>query len=214
MKKVYILIGLIMLLYTTYEVANTYAKYVSEATGTAQKQAGAWIVTINDEEITASSSTQTFEMDSLTYPENSYVLENKMAPTSSGYFDVIIDPTGASVAVRYDLTIDFSALSISEAINFNSAYKVVNNTETSEGIVKTGANTYSGVIDLTDVKAGNPTVLRFYIGWADDGTGTNDDADSTLGLSRQVSLGLPVSVTASQYLGETLVPYVAPSSGD
>ena len=219
MKKVYILIFLIMLLFTTYEIANSYAKYTSEASGTASKQAGAWVVEVNDEEITSSSSTKTFQIANLTYPANNYVLENKMAPTSTGYFDIEIDPTGASVAIRYDLTIDFSALSVSNAINFDSAYKVVNNVESATGIVKTGANTYSGIIPLSEVKAGTSTTLRFYVAWTDDGTGTNDDADSALGLSQDVSLALPVSVTVSQYLGETLVPYVAPtpqnpSSGD
>ena len=207
MKKIYILIGIIMLGFTTYEVATSYAKYASQGIATAEKQAGAWVIKINDKDISAKSSDKQFIIDQLTYHSNDYVLENKIAPSSSGYFDVIIDASGSSVAVKFDVTIDLTALNISRAINFESAYKVTDEQETDE-LVRTGENTYSGIVTLNDVESNKPTTVRFYIGWEDDETGQNDEADSRLGVLREISsLNLPVSVVISQYSGEQLVEY-------
>ena len=208
MKKLYFLIFFAAVLFLSYEIADSYAKYASSANGTLEKQAGAWVIRINNENVVASGIERTFSINSLEYPLNEYVLENKMAPSSSGYFDIVIDPTGSSTAVVYDVTLNFDELDISDSINFDSAYKVINGTETSTGLVRTGENTYSGIITLTEVKASTATRLRFYIEWEEDGTGQNDADDSVLGLSRNVTLSIPVTVVVRQYLGETLVPYV------
>ncbi len=210
MKKVYILIGLIMLLFTTYEVINTYAKYVSTGYATASKQAGAWTIEVNSADVTSRNSTHSFQINSLTYPSSQYVLANKMAPSSSGYFDIIIDATDCSVAVRFDVTIDLAALSVNSAIHFQSASRVVNGVEDSLGMTRTGANTYTGIVNLADIKADRTVTARFYLAWDEDGTGTNDANDSLIGVDRTVSmnLSLPVTVVVSQYSGETITPYV------
>lgn len=71
----------------------------------------------------------TFTIDTLTYPDNEYVVENKLAPASSGYFDIVIDPTGSSVAIRVDVTLDVEDLSILDSIGFTAACRVVNGEE-------------------------------------------------------------------------------------
>ena len=146
----------------------------------------------------------TFDIDSLTYPASSYVAPNKIAPGASGYFEIEIDPTGTSVAVRYDVTLDTTGLNALDEIEFSSAKKVVNGSEVTGGIVKSAANTYSGTISLSDVQSGTPTVLRFYITWENKGTDAGDEDDSALGLVEQQDIGLPVSVVVSQYSGETI----------
>ncbi len=208
MKKIWILVSLIMILFTTYEVAETYAKYVSETTATVDKQAGAWVIKINNIDLTSSTGeVKNFSINSLSYNSGDYVLANKFAPSASGYFDIVLDPTGASVAIRYDLTIDFSELSdISSEMSFDFACKVVNGVEDRNALIRTAANTYTGTISLDDVKNEVSTTARFYIKWEDDGTGTNDQADSALGVSGG-TLSIPVSVVVSQYSGETITAY-------
>ena len=208
MKKIWILVSLIMILFTTYEVAETYAKYVSETTATVDKQAGAWVIKINNIDLTSSTGeVKNFSINSLSYNSGDYVLANKFAPSASGYFDIVLDPTGASVAIRYDLTIDFSELSdISSEMSFDFACKVVNGVEDRNALMRTAANTYTGTISLDDVKNEVSTTARFYIKWEDDGTGTNDQADSALGVSGG-TLSIPVSVVVSQYSGETITAY-------
>ena len=207
MKKVWLLIGLIMLIFTLYEIADSYAKYVSNATATAEKQAGAWVIKINDTNIATANTVTNFTIDSLTYPSNEYVLENKIAPSSSGYFDIAIDPSGSSVAIRYDVTLDLQELDISDAINFESACVVIDGSEVSGGLTRTAENTYTGIISLTDVANDEIITARFYIQWEEENDGENDQDDTTLGLTKGVTLELPIRVVVSQYSGETITEY-------
>ena len=204
MRKTGILIGIIMLLFTTYQISSTYAKYTSSASATAQKQAGAWVIKANNTNISSASSVTNFTIDSLTYPSSSFVAPNKIAPGSSGYFDILIDPTGSSVAIRYDVSLDVSGLNTLDAISLTSACTVVNGTEVTTGIVATGTGTYSGTISLNDVQNGVPCRARFYVTWQERGTEAGDVSDSSLGSVLNSTTAIPVTIVVSQYSGEAL----------
>ncbi len=204
MKKTWIIVGIVMLLFTSYKIIDTYAKYVSRAEAQAEKQSGAWVIKVNDSDISNSNEQTTFNISNLTYPTNEFVADNKMAPSSSGYFDIVIDPSNSSVAVRFDVTLDTEQLNIIDSIRFTNAYRVVNGEEVSEGIVQTGENTYSGIISLNDVKNNVASTVRFYLGWEENETEEGDTQDSELGSIMDLSTNLPVKVTVSQYLGEEL----------
>ena len=196
-----------MLIVTIFVIANSYAKYIAEASGTIERQAGAWVIKVNDTDISSSSSETEFKIDKLTYKKNDYVEEGKIAPSSVGYFDVTIDPSGTSTAVRFDVTIDTTELGISDAINFTDAKLVVDGVESDKTLTRTAEKTYSGIISLDDVQKGVLTTARFYIKWDDEETTLGDKSDSQIGSTKDVSLGLPIVVVVSQYLGETLEEY-------
>ena len=141
----------------------------------------------------------TFNIDGLTFPDNEYVVDDKLAPSSTGFFDIVIDPTGTSVAVRFDVTLDEDSLNIIDAIHFSNAYKIVNDEEVSTGIVQTGEDTFSGVISLSDVTNGIPTTLRFYIEWEEEETTEGNIIDSQLGSYKDLSTTLPITVVVTQY---------------
>lgn len=202
MRKIWILSALIMLLITFYQINNTYAKYSTQAEGILEESIGKWVVKVNTTNIATGADVQNFTINDLTYNSNDYVLSGKIAPGLLGYFDVEIDATEASVAVRYDVLIDFSQLNLSDSIKFTKLVRVVDGTESEDGITKTGENTYTGVVSLDDIKAGKTNTLRVYLSWEDDGTGVNDEEDSTLGTTKDVQVEIPVQVKASQYLGE------------
>ena len=207
MKKVLAFIGIIILIFTMFEIIDSYAKYTSEGSANVQKEAGAWVIEVNDSDISDSSLNDDFVIDSLTYPGNSYVLANKIAPGTSGYFEIVIDATGTSVAVRIDVTIDFTELDISDAINFDSAV-ILGDNNTTTNMVRTGEYTYTGILSLADIEDEEEITTRYFIRWDEDLTGTNDEDDSRLGVLREESsLNLPVSVVVSQYCGETLTEY-------
>ena len=208
MRKIWILLTLIMILITAYQINTTYAKYFTEAQGIVEETIGAWIVKINGTNIATEADIQTFTINDLNYNSNDYVLDGKIAPGLLGYFDVVIDATGASVAVRYDVTIDFDKLDISDSIRFAKLVKVVNGLEDETGIVQTAENTYTGTISLADIEAGTTNTIRVYLGWRDDGTGVNDAKDSILGTTKDIQVAIPVEVKASQYLGEEIVDFL------
>ena len=205
MKRTYTLLGIIMLIFTFYQIATSYAKYIAEATAVVEKQAGAWAIKVNDTDISNSNSETTFNVDNLIFPESAFVAENKLAPGANGYFEIVIDSTGSSVAVRYDVTLVVDNLNIIDSIRFTKACIVVDGEEVEEGIIKTGDNTYSGVISLEDVTNEVQTTLRFYIGWEELENGQGDIADTELGLIKDISTNIPVDVVVTQYLGEPIV---------
>ena len=205
MKRTYTLLGIIMLIFTFYQIATSYAKYIAEATAVVEKQAGAWAIKVNDTDISNSNSETTFNVDNLIFPESAFDAENKLAPGANGYFEIVIDSTGSSVAVRYDVTLVVDNLNIIDSIRFTKACIVVDGEEVEEGIIKTGDNTYSGVISLEDVTNEVQTTLRFYIGWEELENGQGDIADTELGLIKDISTNIPVDVVVTQYLGEPIV---------
>ena len=151
----------------------------------------------------------TFDIDNLVYPSNEFVVDDKLAPSSSGYFDIVIDATGSSVAVRFDVTLDTDNLNAFDSIRFTDAYRVVNGEEVAGGMVRTGNKTYSGIITLSDIEDEIASTIRFYIGWDEEESEEGDISDSQIGLTPGVSTSLPVSVIATQYLGEELIQYEA-----
>lgn len=210
MKKVWILSALIMLIFTFYQIHYTYAKYLTEASGQVQKSIGAWIVKVNGTNIATGTEKEKFVINQLQYNSNNYVLDGKIAPGLMGYFDVEIDATEASVAVIYDISINFSNLDVSDSIKFSKLVKVVDGVEEQTGIVKTGASTYTGTIDLSEIEQGKTVTVRVYIEWQDDKTGVNDEADSVLGNNIDLKVSIPVEVKVSQYMGEEIVEYQEP----
>lgn len=206
MKKVWILSALIMLLITFYQINSTYAKYITKVEGTVEETIGTWIVKVNDTNIATGADVEEFTINALTYNSNDYVQQGKIAPGLLGYFDVTIDATEASVAVRYDVTIDFTKLNLSDSIKFSKLTHVVDGTESEDGITKTGESTYTGVVSLADINAGKTNTIRVYLQWEDDGTGTNDEEDSILGTNKDAQVSIPVEVKVSQYLGENYNP--------
>ena len=208
MRKIWILLALIMILITAYQINTTYAKYLTQTQGIVEETIGAWVVKINGTNIATEADVQNFTINGLNYNSNNYVLDGKIAPGLLGYFDVTIDATEASVAIRYDVTINFDELNISDSIKFAKLVRVVNGVEDETGIIKTGESTYTGTISLADVEAGITNTIRVYLEWEDDGTGANDAEDSILGTTKDIQVAIPVEVKASQYLGEEITEYI------
>ena len=201
MKKTSIIISMLLIVITLYNIVNSYAKYVTQASGSMEKQAGAWVIKVNNSDISSRNVTRTFTINNLTLLNNEYVVDGKIAPNSVGYFDISIDPTGTSTAVRFDVTLDFSDFENVDAIHFESACLVVNGVENTSGMTRTARNTYTGIIPLADVKQNIITTARLYIKWED----SQNDID--LGLIQNNQLDLPIEVDVSQYMGEVLVEY-------
>ena len=201
MKKIGIIISMLLVVITLYNIASSYAKYVTQASGNMEKQAGAWVIKLNNKDISSQNATKTFTINNLNLLNNEYVVDGKIAPNSVGYFDISIDPTGTTTAVRFDVTLDLSDFETVDAIHFESACLIVNGEENPSGMTRTAQNTYTGIIPLSDVKQNIVTTARLYIKWED---GEND---IDLGLIRDNQLDLPIEVDISQYMGEELVEY-------
>lgn len=85
-------------------MSNTYSRYVADTTGNLKMSFAQWQILVNNEDITNSSTSSVILTPVI--EENEFVENNKIAPSSTGYFDISIDPSNVDVAFNYTITLD------------------------------------------------------------------------------------------------------------
>lgn len=188
----------IMIFVTIYEITNTYGLFESNINMNADSKLATWNILINDTNI---GKSETFTIDNFISEEDSTVASGKIAPGTSGYFNININPSTTQVSIRYDLTFDFSKLD-----NLFTITKVEE--KNGYNLIKTGPNTYSNVITLNEIKENKTNNIRVHIKW--NNNEENNDKDTEIGLTENNTLNIPVSITVLQYSGEKIEPYVEP----
>ena len=96
-----VVITLMLTVVTGFFVSQAYARYVFKTNGVAEATAAAWKISVGD-------GTNTFNNDftlSKTRAASDYVVADKIAPGTSGAFDIVIDPTGTEVAFDYSVKV-------------------------------------------------------------------------------------------------------------
>lgn len=115
-----------------------------------------------------------------------------------GSFDIEIDVVDTDVSVRYDVILNKENLT-----NKNLKIKSVQETEVSNNLIQTAENTYTAIIPLEEIQKGNSkNKITVEVEWEDDGT--NDEQDTQMGLIYNSKLEIPITIHASQYLGEQI----------
>lgn len=186
MKKRLILLVVLSIILCLFFVQESLAKYITAADETANISIARWKILVNDEDIRDENTVNT--VINPVFLGNDNIAENIIAPTSEGYFDLIIDAREADVSFKYK---------ISMSVNKNSSVKdlvatkyVVNggepitmdiNNQTIENTVLYGNN--------------NSTInIRVYIVWNDgDGSLMDNSADTfatTSGNSAMMNVSL------------------------
>lgn len=188
----------IMIFVTIYEITNTYGLFESNINMDVDSKLATWNILINDTNI---GKSETFTIDNFNSEEDSTVASGKIAPGTSGYFNININPSTTQVSIRYDLTFDFSKLD-----NLFTITKVEE--KNGYNLIKTGPNTYSNVITLNEIKENKTNNIRVHIKW--NNNEENNDKDTEIGLTENNTLNIPVSITVLQYSGEKIEPYVEP----
>jgi len=198
--KILFIVGcIILVILLAYEIMHIYALFHSEVSGNLQFRNGKWNIIINGTEISKGIETS-FVIDSIETENNEHVKENKLAPGLSGSFEISIVPQDTDVSIKYDVTLN------QEQLGNNINIKSIQETDEGNTLVKTGENTYTGVIPLQKVKQGTTNNLKMEVEWQN--IEEYDANDSTLGSQYNSKLQIPITVKVVQYLGEEIVPYV------
>lgn len=194
-KIIYLICG-VMVVVTLYEISNTYAVFQSDNELYVESSVARWNIYVNSKHVRTYNS---FLVDNFVVLENSKVADGKIAPGTSGYFDIVIDPSDTQVAFRYDLTFDFT--------NLDSNF-VIEKIEEVNGdmVVRTGENTYSNIISLDDIENNVTNNIRVYIKW--NNLEDENENDSLIGMVKDNTIKIPVVVMVTQYFDEELVSYV------
>lgn len=161
-------LSLILCLFFTYE---SYAKYISSTSEEANMQIARWRILVNNKDIRNESTTNAIITP--IFEGNDNIASNIIAPTSTGYFDLIIDASQADVSFKYKII-----LSVNENSSVKDLIATSYQINTGEKISLTKDNQ---VIEGTIIHADNINTLtiRVYIVWDDSENATMDNTADT-----------------------------------
>lgn len=194
------IMAFIALFITIIEIKKTYAVFFSQMHGTSQNNLAIWEIKINNENI-SSGLNSTFNITNFNVDSNVNIKKGRIAPGTCGNFDIVIDPTDTQVSIRYDITIDSSALTL------NNVYLVSVNqiSDNTIKLIRTAANTYTAVIPLNKITGSYVNDIRINFAWTND---ENNNANDTLiGNIPNNIINIPINVSVTQYVGENIVQY-------
>lgn len=101
LKKIKFILVFISLSICLGLMSTTYSRYVAAANGNVDTLFARWQILINDNDITnGTSSTINFQPE---IDANPNVADNKVAPSSTGHFDIEVNPSNVDVSFKYDI---------------------------------------------------------------------------------------------------------------
>ena len=191
MKKKYVIILLfISLCLCLFFIQDSFAKYLTSASETANMNIARWKIIVNNKDIRDNSSSSA--IISPVFLGNDNVASDIIAPGSEGYFDLIIDANAADVSFKYkiDITTDENS-AVKDIIAVK--YKINNGEE----ILFTGGNQ---TIEKSVLHSDNTDVIniRVYIKWNDGDGSEMDNIAYTAATQNKVGAILKVNMNFTQ----------------
>lgn len=190
MKKKVILLVVLSILLCLFFVQESFAKYITEANETANMSIARWKILVNNEDIRDESTVNT--VINPVFPGNDNIAENIIAPTSEGYFDLIIDAREADVSFKYKITM---------SVNENSS---VRDLVATKYVINDGEeitlNSDNQVIENTVLHRDNTGTIniRVYILWNDGEGASMDNSEDTSATTSSNSAMMNVSLNFTQ----------------
>lgn len=190
MKKKVILLVVLSILLCLFFVQESFAKYITEANETANMSIARWKILVNNEDIRDESTVNT--VINPVFPGNDNIAENIIAPTSEGYFDLIIDAREADVSFKYKITM---------SVNENSS---VRDLVATKYVINDGEeitlDSDNQVIENTVLHRDNTGTIniRVYILWNDGEGASMDNSEDTSATTSSNSAMMNVSLNFTQ----------------
>ena len=176
-RKIVFFIALMSLFYCISLMQETYAKYVSSASAGTNLTIARWNIIVNNQDIQQNSNFSNRVTPVFSGTTN--IKSGVLAPTSEGYFDIILDGTYTDTAFTYTIDID------------QASTNTVDDLKISRYMVDGVEHAYNGN-SITETIALNAVVkrreMRFYIKWDDDlATQTMSNAQDTVAANGVVA---------------------------
>lgn len=216
-KKIKFILLVLILILLILIITSTYSKYTAEADAVINRDIAAWVIKVNDTDITvkheSSGSTGdtgdagsvTFKItgDDIKWDENPHAVEGKVTPGMKGYFYLRINPETTQTALKYTINIDIESIS-GEHINFRTNLILEENGKE----LKTKKGGKNSIIQrikpLDEIKSDDiktrVDTIKVEIEWVDDPA--LNDFDTKVGETLDKTFQIPVTVNAIQYTGE------------
>jgi hypothetical protein len=159
-------------------VSNTYSRYVAAAEENIDLALANWQILLNDEDITNSS--ESIGLINPVILENENVANNKLAPSSKGYFDINIDASSVELSFNYDIKINKNEILDDLLI---TKYQIIKEDTNSEEVeyIDVINNEINGTIDYLEENTIKPFRIRVFFEWFDgDSEESNDESDTEI----------------------------------
>ena len=182
-KRIKIILILLTISVTLSFMSDTYSRYVVDTSGNIEMSFAKWQILVNEKDIT-NGTTSDIEITPV-IEESNNVKNNTIAPSSKGYFDILINPS--NVEMSFDYTVNIKLLNENMPDILISKYAILDDTY-QEGQTITTVNLENNEITGTliyDNKTENfsfkPFTVRIYFEWYDGENETmNDEADTEI----------------------------------
>ncbi len=185
-KKIIFFVALISLFYCVNLMQDTYAKYLSSATENAELTIARWSILINDQDVVNESNfTDTI---SPVFAGTTNIKSDVIAPTATGYFELIINGENTDVSFRYSIGIDTTDCAVEDLVI--TSYTIDGVTYTYSG------SNVTGDILLNDVS--RTQTVRFNVQWNDNALTENMDNAADTAASAEETTGFSVNVNLIQ----------------
>lgn len=96
-KKIILIVALISCIVLAFVGGQSYSKYVSEVRGNGIAEVATWSFKVNGQK----EQVQTIQLGSTC--NNETLVNNKIAPGTSGSFNIMVDGTGSDVGINYSI---------------------------------------------------------------------------------------------------------------
>lgn len=187
-KVILIIVTIIFVCITFLLIFQTYAKYLSRATGETNVNIARWNIKVNN--IPINDNTSITSTISPIFPGNENIEANVLAPTAEGYFDLVFDFSGVDVSFMY---------TISSIIDESSPIKdfvIVGYSVDGGDRIDFTDNKISDTVLLTDNV--NTRIVRIYIKWIDDESASMSNEEDTLVTTSQTPAIFKVNINFTQ----------------
>lgn len=180
-----------------FKARATYTSYESNVEGRVSTNVGEIHIKINGVDVVATNDgtlDNRVILDNITW-ESTHTREGKISPGSTGTIDLEVDPSGSEVAILYEFRFVDQQIDEDKLLTFS-------NIVPAEGMIRTSADTYTGIITLNDITAGKKYHLStdFFFDYITDIEGITEDNQILDDL-------FEIHFHAVQYEGETITPY-------
>lgn len=192
--RIKIMLVFMSLALTVSLMSNTYSRYVADTTGSLEVQFAKWKILVNETDIT-SGNVSSIELTPVV-DENENVAQNKLAPSSKGYFDIEIDPTDVEVSFDYEISLEVLNENIPDLLV--TKYSLIKgDTDLDKDTIEMNDivdNVISGTFRYKNVASGSdevfafePFTIRVYFEWIDkeEVSTMSDEADTQIGLNAE-----------------------------
>lgn len=189
-RKIRIVLAFIALVLCISQIQQTYAKYIDTKDGTTDFTVAKWKILVNNQDITEAAT-----MSSLINPiylENENIKEGVIAPTSEGYFDLVIDSSNTDVSFKYIISIatdDNTSVSDLKITGYSLNDSAIIPIDENNNII-------TNTINYTDITKVN--TLRVYFKWLDGEGETMDNSKDTEASINNESAKLKVNMSFIQ----------------